>query len=273
MNEQERNKVINWYENFCYEHKIDTDIFDINAEIDSNISADENINIIEEKLKNVGDSILSEQVKRHKMIMAQQTTDSVFNIDLDNTDSVAVVGDRNSGKTNLAFYLMNTYKGKRNKYLYGYPIRIEGYKSIATWGDLLKVTNSIIFIDEIQRYIRIYDKRANNELMGLLSFLAHQNNTIIFTTQLSQFITKGVEASIQTWLIKQLDLLSLKNGCKIKRILREIANPKITDKGISLYVNEFIAYDSTMPIGFNGLKTFTDQHIKKDWRNSDNKCD
>lgn len=187
-------------------------------------------------------------------------------LNLDKTDSVAIVGDRNSGKTNLAFSFMNSYRGRRGKVLYGYPKDFKGYLRIANWEDLLQITDSIIFIDEISKYIKLYDRRANVELMDLLSFLAHQNNTLIFTTQLTQFITKGVEASIQTWCIKQIDIVGLKNGCKVKRILQATAHPRITNKGMALRVDEYIAHDLNMRIGFSGLHTFKDQNIKKDWK-------
>ena len=269
LTQKEKEKLMLEYHNICYKMGIDSDLYDIEAKIDSTISIEENLNIIEDELKALAEdgSLLKEQYEREKARESERKDIAVFNLNLDVTDSIAIVGDRNTGKTNLAFYFMNRYKGKRKKYLYGYPVKKEGYLTISTWGDLLKLTDSIIFIDEIQKYIKLYDRKANVELMEMLSFLAQQNNTVIFTTQLSQFITKGVEASIQTWCIKQLDVFGLKNGCKIKRILRETAHPRVTEKAVALNVNEFIAWDSTMPIGFNGMQTFTDQKVGKDWKN------
>lgn len=259
-----------WFEKYCQNHKISSDVYDLDSMIDSSLSFEENINIIEDDLKSLAEdgTLLKEQINCLKAEQEKEAseTNEQFSIDLDLTDSVAVVGDRNSGKTNLAFSFMNNYKGKKKKYLYGYPTEKKGYKRISTWSDLLTLSDSIILIDEIQKYCKLYDRRANTELMELLSFLAQENNTLIFTTQLSQFITKGVEASIQSWCIKQLDILGLKNGCKIKRILRDTAHPRITNKGISIKINEYIAFDLTMPVGFNGLHTFKDQNVKKDWK-------
>ena len=188
-------------------------------------------------------------------------------INLDETDSIAICGDRNSGKTNLGFHLLNNYNGERKTYIYGYPKPHRKHTLISEWGELLRLENAIIFIDELNRYVKLYDRKANTELMELLSFISHQKNTLIFTTQLSQFITKGVEASIQTWLIKQLDVQSLKNGCKIKRILQNTAHPRImANRAMHLKENEYIAYDTKMPVGFNGLHTFPFQNVGKDWR-------
>src|SRR3990167_7097257 len=187
-------------------------------------------------------------------------------INLDETDSVAILGNRDTGKTNLAFYFMNTYKGEKKKYLYGYPKEVDGYTMINHWLDVFKITDSIVFIDELQRYIRFYETKSNFELMEFISFLKHNNVTLIFTTHLSQFITKGIEASIQTWCIKQLDIGGLKNGCKAKRILKNTSDPRITQWSVKLDKNEFVAYDEMMPVGFNGIKKFDFQGIGKDWK-------
>ena len=263
-----KTQIENWYNSYCYKHKIPSDLYDLYSNIDETLTFDENINKIEEDLELLSENgtMLKLQLEQAKSYRNPSIHESNQNINLDLTDSIAIVGDRDSGKTNLAFYLMNNYKGHRIKYLYGYPININGYNTIRTWGNLLKVSDSIIFIDEIQRYIPLYEKKANHEFMELLSFLSHQNNTLIFTTQLSQFITKGVEASIQTWFIKQLDIMSLKNGCKIKRILQETASPQITKRGMNISINQYIAHDDTMPISFNGIHTFKDQGINKDWK-------
>ena len=48
-------------------------------------------------------------------------------IDLDKIRSLAILGQVNAGKTNLAFWYLKSYKGKRKIYLFGYPIHsVEG---------------------------------------------------------------------------------------------------------------------------------------------------
>lgn len=187
-------------------------------------------------------------------------------INLDKVRSVCILGEIDSGKTNLAFYYMNSYKGTRQKYLFGYPIEVEGYISIATWGDLLKIKDGIIFIDEIQRLIRTYDKKANIQLMEMISLFSHKNNTLIFTTQLSQFVTKGIEAFIDVWAIKHIDLETLKNGSKPKRIIQRLSYPKKNNWVLDLEPNEWFEYSEKNGLGENKIKRFEFQGINKDWR-------
>jgi hypothetical protein len=186
-------------------------------------------------------------------------------IDLDRIRSLAIIGNLDQGKTNLLFYYGNSYKGTRKKYLFGYPKEMEGYTSLYSWEDLLKIRDGIILIDEINTFIKIYDKKKNYQLMELISLFAHKNNTLIFTTQLSQFINRGVEAFIDCWAIKRLDLETLKNGSKPKRIIQRLNYPKKNEWVLDLEQNEFYEFSDKNGIGENRVKTFPFQEVGKDW--------
>ena len=188
-------------------------------------------------------------------------------VNLDNIKSVAIIGDTNTGKTNLAFSLLNNYEGDRDIYLLGYPKKIKDYKEVSNLQDVFQLTDSIIFVDEIQRFIKIYDRKANNDLMDLISLFAHNNNTIVFTTQLSQFITKGVEAFIDCWLMTRIaDLATLKNGSKPKRIIQRTIHPTCTKWTLGLEKGEYLEYSEFNDISDNGVNSFKDQKIGKDWK-------
>ena len=102
--------------------------------------------------------------------------------------------------------------------------------------------------------------------MELISLFAHKNNTLIFTTQLSQFITRGIEAFIDCWAIKRIDLECLKNGSKPKRLIQRLSYPKKNDWVLDLEVNEFYEYSEKNELGQNRIKTFAFQKIGKDWK-------
>lgn len=186
-------------------------------------------------------------------------------IDLDKIRSLAIIGNLDQGKTNLLFYYGNSYKGARKKYLFGYPKEKEGYISLYSWEDLLKIRDGIILIDEINTFIKIYDKKKNYQLMELISLFAHKNNTLIFTTQLSQFISRGIEAFIDCWAIKRLDLETLKNGSKPKRIIQRLNYPKKNEWVLDLEQNEFYEFSDKNVIGENRVKTFPFQEVGKDY--------
>lgn len=188
-------------------------------------------------------------------------------MNLDKSRVIAILGDIDSCKTNLAIHLLRQYQGTRQIYLLGYPKQIDDFVSLNSFNDLFKLQDSIIFIDEIQRFIRTYEHHKNVALQELISFFAHNNNTLIITTQLSQFITKGTEAFIDTWLITKInDIATLKNGSKPKRIIQTTVSPKANSWSLALDKGEYLEYSELNGIGENGIKNFPDAGIQKDWR-------
>lgn len=187
-------------------------------------------------------------------------------IDLDLVKSVCILGEVDSGKTNLGFWYLKNYKGKRKIYLLGYPKKIEGYMNLNSFEDIFKLKDSIIYCDELQKFIKVYDRKSNYLLMELISLFAHKNNTMIFSTQVTQFVTRGVEAFIDVWAIKSIDLASLKNGSKPKRIIYRLFDPRRTEWYLSLDKSEFYEYSEKNEIGQNKIKTFPNMGITKDWR-------
>ncbi len=188
-------------------------------------------------------------------------------VNLDQVKTVAILGDIHTGKTNLAVSMLREYKGDKQIYLVGYPKQIDDFKNISFFNDLFKLTDSIIFIDEIQKFINIYDRRRVHEFIELLSFFAHNNNTLIFTTCLSQFIPKRLEPYLDCWCMTRImDVEGLKNGGKAKRIIKNTTHHKSTKWSLALPNGEYLEHCEINDIEENGVKTFEYQKIGKDWR-------
>lgn len=185
-------------------------------------------------------------------------------MELDNIRTLGILGDRDTAKTNLAFKFLKEYKGKRDIVLYGYPKKTQ-YRHINTLQELNLTTNSIVFMDELQRHIRFYQKRTSEDFLELLSTMAHNNNTIIFTTPMSQYITKSLDCFLDGFCYTRIeDLGSLKNGAKAKRRLQEFSCPRISKWSLILKNGEYLQIIDGA--NDNGLKKFANQKIGKDWR-------
>jgi len=182
-------------------------------------------------------------------------------LDLDKVRTVAILGDRHTGKTNLAFSILKSYNGDKQLVTYAYPINV-GLKQIYSLEELAQLTNSIVFMDELQKHIKFYNKRTNEDFLELLSVMAHNNNVLIFTTPMSQFITKALDVFIDCFVYtKMLDLGVLKNGSKAKRWLQSNSFQQITKWGVNLNIGEYLLISDNL----RGLFTFKDMGIKKDW--------
>jgi len=183
---------------------------------------------------------------------------------LDNVRTLGILGDRDFGKTSIVFSLLKNYKGTREIVLYGYPKNF-GYKQIHTLAELELTTNSIVFMDELQKHIKFYQKRMADEFLELLSVMAHNNNTLIFTTPMSQYITKALDCFIDGFVYVQIsDLAQLKNGSKAKRLLQEFSCPRISKRTLRLERGEYLQIVDGLE-ETNGLHRFTNPRIGKDW--------
>lgn len=183
-------------------------------------------------------------------------------INLDSYKTLSILGDRHTGKTNLMFWLADNYKGDRNIVFYGYPKRTK-YTNIYSLEDLSRTTDSIIFMDELQNHIKLYDKKANNHFLDLLSTMAHNNNTVIFSTPLSQYIAKALDNFIDAYIYTSIgDLGSLKNGSGAKRMLKKVSFPFINPWSCNIPIGNFLFVSQFLKDCFQ----FTNMDIGKDWR-------
>lgn len=188
---------------------------------------------------------------------------------LDNVRTIGILGDRNFCKTNYMFYLADRYKGDRDIVFYGYPnkklMKELGYKVIHTLNELELLTNAIIFMDELQKHIKFYQKRTSDEFLELLSVIAHNNNTLVFSTPMSQFISKGLDVFIDGFCYVRIsDMATLKNASKAKRYLQDFSSERISKRTVRLEKGELLQIVDGQE-DTNGLIKFPNMNIQKDW--------
>lgn len=186
-------------------------------------------------------------------------------LNIDNPSPIAIFGNVHTGKTNLMFYLAEQTERKK-RYLLGYPKEIEGYRLLNSIDDMSKLHDCVLLIDELSKYFPLWEKKSNNKLIETFQFAAHNNIKIIFNTQITQAITKQIEAFIGQYAIKQIRMFSLKNGSMAKNILKHIIkHPNITSDMVKIENNEFVWFNELAEIGENGIHEFPDMNIGKDW--------
>ena len=190
-------------------------------------------------------------------------------IDLDTVKICAVIGDTDTGKTNLAVYHLRNYKGNRQIYTLGYPGQLDNYIPLNSLSDIFRLSNSIIFIDELSKVFPLKNRHTNNDFIEVARLLAHSGNTILFTTQLTQDLTNQMEAFVEGFLItKMADLRFLKAGSKVKYVIMDCLDPRRTSKELNLNQGEYLQSVDNSPAGTNGIRPFPFQNIGKKWRNS-----
>lgn len=271
---------IKFIQEWLEQRGIPFDLVDLNAEVDSYVELDANLENIKELIGNftqtqkevITDLKSPKYEEQNKQgfdaYIETKVTDTDFKAEwLNNNKPIAICGETNSGKTNLAFFLANLCKHK-NKYVLGYPKKIKGFIQLNSVDDLAKISEGVLLIDEFSIYFPVWDKRSNEKLLDLLQFTEHNNIKLILSTQLSQFITKQCEALIPCWAIKQINIRRLKNGSTPSYILKHaVKHPNISSDFMKVATNQFLWFNEQGAIGENGVYTFPDMNIKKDWGN------
>jgi len=124
----------------------------------------------------------------------------------------------------------------------------------------------VVGIDEIQKQFRVYDRRSNIELQELISVAKHNRLTILFTTTQSQFVTRGLEGTVDVWNMTRIkDLGALKNGSKPKRVIQNLRVPQASQWSLSLLNGQYVQYGEALTPEMNGVQTFENQNVGKVW--------
>ena len=246
-------------------------LFDIDANIDSDLTFDENKTILYEKIRYFKENDIPEEVQEYyanqerKANQVQPSSD-VEEI-LPKLKSIAILGATRSGKTALSFKFLEVLAKDRPIFILRHPIPqlilTAGYKILPTLADIEKLQDCVLYIDEPQIHMgEVGQAKANYKLAKLLSLCGQRNITLILSTSDTRFITRGVEAYIDAWVVKDIEPALTKRGSMINKVIR--GNAFLDIEGWSLDVNEYLFYAR----GFNyiyGKRTF---NLAQNWNES-----
>ena len=116
-------------------------------------------------------------------------------LDLSLSKVMGVYGDTGSGKTSLAYAIIERLREQeaREVFILKHPMheKIEelGFKNLSSIEGILKLKHCILYIDEPQLNIKVYDKKSNNIIMFLNFIDKHHLRIKIF--QSLRFIITG----------------------------------------------------------------------------------
>jgi len=184
----------------------------------------------------------------------------------DNNKPIVIIGASNSGKTNLAVFIAKNCSHK-DKFLLGYPSDIEGFKNISGKNELFWLHDCVVFVDEFARYFSRYGRHHNDSLEEALDFAEHRNIKLVLTSQNNQAIDRNLESKIKIFVMKRINVYTLKNGGMCRVAMDCVKDPRITSSYLALENNEMLWFDVDSEIGENGIWSFPDMKVGKDWKN------
>jgi len=218
LSETERNQIIAKYEQYCYKQGIASDLFDINAKIDSSLSVAENINLIFEDLEGIhktSNNMKKEIQQQKARIEFEKNT--AYNAEgiVKWTQSLChksvvcgVLGSRGSGKSCLVFYLLDLHhliNPSRKLYFYKFPkpsLLPSHIQNINSFEEAEQ--GSLIAIDEASIEFSQFSFRDNKsiELSNYIKTARHKDISLFIITQNGQTLTRDIRRLIDFYLLR-----------------------------------------------------------------------
>lgn len=142
---------------------------------------------------------------------------------------VALVGEKNSGKTNNLVRLILEYREERKDVpIYAYGMQPEVMKfltkfdvqEISCMKHLIQKKNCILILDEVEK-LKLNDKRYKELLAEFVEFIYHNNCCVIFSSQNIREFNSIIGSVIERWLLKTVRIDSCVNGSQLKNVIDE----------------------------------------------------
>jgi len=132
---------------------------------------------------------------------------------------IGVVGDPDSGKSNLLYYVIQQLQALYDFKLYTYGLRlnIADEQKIYSLGQLEVISNSIIIIDEFTSMFDVDNRKEKKQIENTLRLLFHNNNVVLFCG-LSENFKKFIASKLDAVIYKRCMLDDMINGSRVKKL-------------------------------------------------------
>jgi len=214
------------------------DVIDLQAEKDSTLSAKENAENITEQYGLKQPKQISDYEYRQMQEEAKALYELSWTKILERTKTIGIAGGQGSGKTALCFYISQFTTKPKYIYRFPKPELLPTFKILFSFGELSRLNDSFIIIDEIGLFIDISDKEMRQAWLKLMSLMRQKNNTIVISTSDTRFYTMAVESYVDAWCVLDIDIDTVKRGGKIGKLIER--NSPITTDNFNLPFGNYI---------------------------------
>ena len=251
LNDKEKGELEAWYNKFCYEHKIATDLYDIHAKIDSNISRWENQRILEEDLKMLAENgtLFAENLKRNKAEHERELKENEvkqhikLNDLFDKPKIISIVADVNEGKSMTLYYLIDYLKKNFEFNLYSYGLRVNlGEQKVYSIEEIEQIENSVLVVDEYFSLFDLEDRKQRKQIEKTLRHINHNNNILILAGVPENF-KKFISSKTEVCFFKKCALNDFVNGSRIKNIAMNYKGNELGSAVLDIPIDKVLIWD------------------------------
>ena len=162
---------------------------------------------------------------------------------------LSIIGDVNTGKSNLIYYLIKQLKENYsfNLVTFGLKFKIKNATIINSLEQLENCRNSLIFLDEFYTLFDLDDRKKKRQIERTLRLIHHNNNVLVLVGVPENF-KKFISGKISTCFYKKVTFDNFINGSSVKGNLISYEGHGMGSKTLNLLKNEVLVFDKDYKI-------------------------
>jgi hypothetical protein len=157
---------------------------------------------------------------------------------------IGMIGDRNSGKSNMLYWLIKALRESYhfNLFYYGLRAKITNALQIFSVEELEIVHDSIVIIDEFASLFDVDDRTQKKQIENTLRLINHNNNVILLCG-LPENYRKFIASKLDAMIFKQSSIGDAINGSMVKKRIINYGGDERGSAMLAMKQDEAIVYD------------------------------
>lgn len=158
---------------------------------------------------------------------------------------IGVVGNPNSGKSNLLYFLVSQLREKYAFNLYTYGLKFSlNEQRIHSVEELEVVRNSIVLIDEVSTIFNIEDRAEKRQIEQSIRLIHHNNNVLVFSA-LPETYKKFISSKLDAIILKRATIGDAINGSRVKKVITNYRGDELGAAILNIPNDTALVYDGT----------------------------
>lgn len=159
---------------------------------------------------------------------------------------VAIIGDINTGKSNLLYSILEETAKKHKFNLFYYGLRLDFNKvtsqRVYSVREIESIKDSVIIIDELSSLFDLDNRKSKRIIENTLRLINHNNNILLLCGTPENF-KKFLSAKLDKVIFKYTTIADCINGSVVKHILTSYKGYELGSEILNLSVGECLLYD------------------------------